>query len=128
MRPELVRKKPLGRRSFSKGPPHCPAMRPKFSRSLSGVPNDEKPLDFSGFSRSSVLWPERSEPLAATLGRAVVLIKAVAVETTVMRAVVTVKTAVHHAMAEALTGVHPGEDAKPALLSLIEGLVEGIGG
>src|SRR5882672_10050847 len=144
MRPETGPEKPCKRASFSKATPRCPASRNEFSRPLASPGNGKKPLNFSGFRRYRDRSAESEclEPLAAAPIRAAVAIVAIPVETTTPAAVVavTVKAAVRAhtalphtavvapAFAAAKTVLHVGQHGKPALLAVIQRLVERVGG
>src|SRR5580704_9554925 len=115
MRPELAGKSLRKRASFSKATPRCPAKREGFpgrrrgSKRRKSRRNPAASPDGSG-GRSS---PPRLQPIAAAPA-------------------VVVPVAAHHAVLEAaVPPVFPplpvGQDGKPALLAVVQRLVERIG-
>src|SRR6185503_7652421 len=133
MRPELGPESPRKRASFSKATRGCPASRAKFSRAFADRANGEKPLDFSGFRRCSG-WARRSgasEPFGTALGPPtvpVIAISAVAVVPVRVALPAHFAVVVPPASPAAEPAVHTGQHGKPALLAVIEGLVERVGG
>src|SRR2546430_373090 len=133
MRPELGPESPRKRASFSKATRGCPASRDEFSRPLAAPANGEKPLDFSGFCRCSGRARRSGglEPLGAAPVRPVIPVIPVAVV-----AAMAVKIAVpaHFALVVAPASpaaepaVHTGQHGEPALLAVVERLVERVGG
>src|SRR5689334_10398405 len=126
-----VRKSLRERASFSKATFGCPASRNEFSRALADRRNGKKPLDFSGFCRCSDRAPARgaSEPFGAAPVRAAIPVTAVAA----IAAIVAIHAhfALEPVMAPAFPApepVHAGQDGEPALLAVIERLVERVGG
>src|SRR5215208_1321667 len=133
MRPELGPESPRKRASFSKATRGCPASRAKFSRAFADRANGEKPLDFSGFCRCSG-WARRSgasEAFGTALGPPtvpVIAISAVAVVPVSVALPAHFALVVPPASPAAEPAVHTGQHGKPALLAVIEGLVERVGG
>src|SRR5258705_2737750 len=134
MRPELGPESPHKRASFSKATPGCPANWDEFSRALAGSRNGKKPLDFSGFCRGPDT-PRRSgasEPLRAAPVRsaipviAIPVIVAIAVGAAV-HAHPALGIAVAPASPAAKAAVHMGQHGEPALLAVIQRLVERVG-
>src|SRR5438132_1064731 len=127
MRPDAwVRKSLHERASFSKATPGCPASRDEFSRASADRRNGKKPLDFSGFCGCSDQAPTggASEPFGAAPVRAAIPVITVAIAA---------KVAIHAPFALELVmapaphapePVHAGQNGKPALLAVIERLVE----
>src|SRR6185312_12070561 len=110
--------------SFSKATSRCPASQRGFPGGRVRQPNRKKPPDFGrlfdGFSKGG--WP-RSEPLGAA---SVTAILAAARVTIPVAVAIHVVLAVSPAAAE--TVLHMGQDPEPALLAVVQGLVERIGG
>src|SRR5438105_4320972 len=126
MRPDAwVRKSLRERASFSKATRGCPASRSEFSRALADSRNGKKPLDFSGFC-----WlpgdPGALEALRASLVGSVVPVIAIPVVTAVAVKAHSVLEPMPPAF-PAPEPVHMGQDGEPALLAVIERLVERVG-
>src|SRR5881227_2698660 len=118
--PESLRK----RASFSKAPPRCPASRGVFPQPWIGGKNEKaagNPAAFPEleFGRYPPLKPLRTAPaVGITSGTGVPI-------------VTTIPVAAHHAVVEAVVppasakpASHMGQDGKPALLALIQRLVQ----
>src|SRR4051812_42309489 len=127
-------KSPRKRASFSKATPGCPASRAKFSRALADRRNSKKPLDFSGFCRCSDRTRSRgaSEPFGTAPVRAAIPVTTVAaVPGGAVKAAVHAHSALNPVMPPAFPApnpVHAGQDREPALLAVVQRLVERVGG
>src|SRR3984885_1397855 len=133
MRPEPVRKYPWVRTaSFSKANPPCPAKAGGFSPAEVPASSREKA---AGIRRLSACLDQvalkRLQPLGAAPSVSVAARSAIPVITAIPIAatitVVTLKTALTPTFA-AETAFHVGEDREAALLAVVEGLVQRIGG
>src|SRR6185295_4623983 len=130
MRPDLGPESPRKRASFSKATRGCPASRAKFSRALADSRNGKKPLDFSGFYRCSDRAPIEgvSEPFGAAPVRSTIpVITVAAIAAVAVKIPVPPHFALEPVVAPAFPAPKPGQDGEPALLAVIERLVERVG-
>src|ERR1700722_10825140 len=136
MRPEPAGKSLLKRASFSKAIPRCPASRGVIPRPSAGGADAEKPPETGGFSRTSInRIPPRLEPFGAS--PAVIPARPAIAVVAMIRIIPVIPVAAAITVAIAIIAIfmvppafvaEMRENLEAALLAVVEGLVERVGG